>query len=93
MSWDELYALFCVETGWSWEYVDEEMTVPRSKGFIELWKLTPPLRATLRAIAIGLGASPAPEKSLPSGKNKLGLQAYLEGFGAAGLQVERVKHG
>lgn len=87
MSWDELYALFCVETGWTWEYVDEEMTVPRSQGFINLWKITPPLRATLRGIAIFLGAGdPAP--AAPK-KSKPDLGAYLEAFGSAGIQVER----
>ena len=84
-----MYALFCVETGWTWEYVDEEMTLPRLDGFLKLWKVTPPLRAMLATIASALGweqtgAAPAKKKD---------LGAYIEGFASAGLQVEKVKHG
>ena len=103
MTWGELYALFCVETGWTWEYVDEEMTLPRCDGFVALWKQTPPLRTTLRIIAGALGmkdsesksATPKPTDDEPvpapararSGRPDLG--AYLDAFGSAGMQVEK----
>lgn len=96
MTWGELYALFCVETGWTWEYVDEEMTLPRCDGFVALWKQTPPLRTTLRIIAGALGMK-APESGATDAKStvqpvssaKPDLGMYLEAFGAAGLRVEK----
>jgi hypothetical protein len=95
MTWGELYALFCVETGWTWEYVDEEMTLPRADEFVKLWKITPPLRLVLASIAVALGM-PAPDAKpklkpgdpRPPGKD---LGSYLEAFGSAGIQAERVK--
>lgn len=98
MTWGELYALFCLETGWTWEYVDEEMTLPRADEFVKLWKITPPLRLVLTSIAVALGM-PAPNvasKLKPSDPRPPGkdLGSYLEGLAGAGLQVEMVKkHG
>jgi hypothetical protein len=94
MTWGQVYALFVLETGWSWEYIDEEMTMPRANEFVDLWKLTPPLRVTLSIIAHALGMeSPESTGAAPKGK-KQDLGSYLEAFGSAGLQVERIgKHG
>ena len=95
MTWGELYALFCLETGWTWEYVDEEMTLSRADEFVKLWKITPPLRRVLTSIAVALGMSAPTTKSTlkdgdprPPGKD---LGSYLEGLASAGIQVERVK--
>ena len=99
MSWGQLYALFCVETGWTWDYIDEEMTLPRSDGFLELWKQTPPLRTQISAICVMLGM-PAPDSNekpearpadhradLPSPDNRLNAGAYIEAFGTAGIPL------
>ena len=91
MSWGELYALMCLETGWSWEYVDEEMTLPRLDGFVKLWKQTPPIRTMLAALGSALGMEPN-AGSTPK-RNRPDLGAYLEGLASAGIQVERVKNG
>lgn len=95
MTWDEIYAMYCVETGWTWEYVGEEMTMPRAEGFLGIWKTTPPLRAVVTAIAIALGmpapsdkAKPRPDGMAPPSKKDIG--SYLEGFAGAGIQVEKV---
>lgn len=89
MTWGEIYALMCAETGWTWEYVDEEMTLPRLDEFTKLWNRHPPLRVAVHAIAIALGM----ENSTPAVKKKPDLGAYIEGFAGAGLTVERVRHG
>ena len=96
MTWEEIYALYCVETGWTWDYVDEELTMPRADGFIKLWKHMPPLRATLMAIGVGLGMeAPKDDKpassAAPSPRPQKDLGSYLEGLSSAGIQVERVK--
>ena len=97
MSWAALYAMFCLETGWAWEYVDEEMTMPRCEGFVEMWKVAPPLRASIYAIARMLGmpsstdeadeSAPQPSVKPPARGENMG--GYLEAFGGAGLRVER----
>lgn len=96
MSWDEIYALYCVETGWTWEYVGEEMTMLRAMGFLGIWKTTPPLRAVVTAIAVALGM-PAPSdkpkarpgEPRPPGKD---IGSYIEAFSGAGISVEKVTH-
>lgn len=88
MSWGGLYALIVLETGWTWEYVDEEMTLVRLDGFLGLWRQTPPLRTMLRAIGASLGLTPAAGGPSAPAK-KPGIGAYIEGFASAGIAVER----
>ena len=92
MTWEELYALLCVETGWTWEYVDEEMTLPRCDAFIGLWKVAPPVSVTLHVIAKGLGVmgeekGAAKKKAVPVQQESIGNM--IEEFAAAGIQIEK----
>lgn len=41
--------------GYTWEYVDNFMTIPKLAALKEFWKLVPPLPVTLAAIARVLG--------------------------------------
>jgi hypothetical protein len=43
-------------TGWTWEYIGSEMTLPRLFAFAEYWKDWPPLNESVAAIAFGIGA-------------------------------------
>ena len=90
MTWDEIYALYCVETGWTWEYVGEEMTMPRAQGFLGIWKHTPPLRGLVTAIAVALGM-PQPKENPGARSSKPGhdIGTYIEGLAGAGISVER----
>lgn len=86
MSWGELYALFCVETGWTWEYVDEEMTLPRCDGFVEMWKHNLPVRTTLSIIAQCLGMK-APATAAPAAQ-KGNIGDLLGDLAGAGIHIE-----
>lgn len=94
MTWDQLYALLCVETGMSWEYIDEEMTLPRLQAFRDVWKQAPPVRVSLHALLVGLGGGgdgkPRPTRSAEV--EKPDLQSYLDAFGSAGLTVRVNSH-
>lgn len=86
--------MLILETGWTWEYVDEEMTIPRIMGFRAVWKQTPPLRVALAALLKGFGGgsdevaagSMARVGSSTSGA-KRDLSSYIDAFAAAGLPV------
>jgi hypothetical protein len=47
--------------GWSWEYIDEEMTLPRMAAISKHWDKIPPLSISLAGIAMALGVK-KPEK-------------------------------
>ncbi len=55
----------CCATGWTWEYVGREMTLPRLQAFYRYWKIAPPVIESAAAIAIGIGVlkheAPAPK--------------------------------
>ena len=89
MGWDELYVLLVLETGWSWEYIDEEMTVPRMKAFKKVWKQTPPLRVMLRSLFSGAQTSAGSNTATSDARQgRPDMQSYLEAFGSAGLSVQ-----
>lgn len=48
--------------GWSWEYIDEEMTLPRMAAISKHWEQVPPVSITLAGIAAALGVK-KPEKA------------------------------
>jgi hypothetical protein len=91
MSWGELYALLCTETGWTWEYVDEEMTLERLDGFTANWNRSPPVSSLGSILLAIFGAKPAKKGSRPEPpKIEHTAQAgeYLEAFGSLGFPVE-----
>ena len=59
MEWGELYALLICETGWTYEYVDNRMTLPRFRDFIDHWRDAPPLRVALSALLGAAGGKKA----------------------------------
>jgi hypothetical protein len=38
-------------TGWTWDYIEETLTVPRYKAMIEEWRITPPRGELLKMLA------------------------------------------
>lgn len=72
--------------GWTWEYIDEEMTLPRYRAITERWKTFPPLSVTAAAIARGLGImKPAAQKPSPEGGNTADQrQALFDMLGVSG---------
>lgn len=43
------------ECGYTWEYIDMHMTIPKLIALIARWKIVPPLAVTLAGIASALG--------------------------------------
>lgn len=50
-----MIAHVCQSTGWTWDYVLAEMTLPRLAAFIRIWRRRPPVDVMLAAL-LGLGA-------------------------------------
>lgn len=42
MNWDELYCYLITATGWTWEYIDENMTIRRLEAMLDFWDQRPP---------------------------------------------------
>ena len=47
MSWGDLYTLLITVTGWTWEYIDDHMTIPRLDEMTTYWKYQPPIHLML----------------------------------------------
>ena len=47
--WDEIIAHVCSSTGWSWDYVEETLTVPRLLALCACWRNHPPAHLLLAA--------------------------------------------
>lgn len=51
MNWGEVYAHLITVTGWTWEYIDENMTLPRLAGLSAYWESHPPTHIIAAAYA------------------------------------------
>lgn len=54
--WDELYAKVITATGWTWDYLDECLTLPRLNALLKHWQSSPPVHITSALVA---GIQPA----------------------------------
>ncbi len=52
--WDALYAhLLTCFPGWTWEYIDDHIDIPRIRALTSYWRLHPPLHIVVPA-ALGI---------------------------------------
>jgi len=58
-----LYVILIEAFGWSWEYIDEEMTLPRMEAITKRWEVVPPLSVSIASIASALGVKREPKKA------------------------------
>lgn len=58
MDWGGLYARICAQTGWTWEYVGQHLTLPRLKALNAHWQKNPPLQEQVLQLLTGLGGAP-----------------------------------
>lgn len=49
--WDEVYAEVITATGWTWEYLDEFVTLPRLNAITRHWLKFPPVHITAALFA------------------------------------------
>lgn len=50
-----MYVRLAQETGWTWEYIGQHMTLPRLAAFSKKWSEIPPLADAVAALAYGFG--------------------------------------
>lgn len=86
------------ETGWAWEYIDEEMTLPKMRAFVTNWHKFPPAWATLARIAAALGIKAQTEsRSAEAAERRAliesGSDEMIADFAAAGFQIEVPRNG
>lgn len=55
----------CQATGWSWDEVEDRLTIPRLHALARHWAETPPPHLLLRVIAQALGWRPARKTDTP----------------------------
>jgi hypothetical protein len=55
-----MYAYVAAATGWTWEYIGEQLTLPRLYALMDHWKRYPPAHVTAALFA---GIKPADEQS------------------------------
>jgi hypothetical protein len=75
-------------TGWSWEYIDDYMTLPRLYGMMDYWKDHPPLHIVLAAF---VGIKPSKKNAAPASGSE--LETIIGDFAAAGFSVKTIKKG
>lgn len=86
MNWQLLTAQLCTVMGWTWEYVEEHMTLPRLYALIETWKQQPPAAVSLANIARALGWQPAaPTATARQAKKRTREEILAEFGGMAGV--------
>ena len=73
-------------TGWTWEYIDDCMTLPRLYAFTKYWADHPPTHLLLGAF---FGVKPASKKE----EQKANLSELIGELGAVGVKMEGPKHG
>jgi hypothetical protein len=84
VDWDELYARICAQTGWTWEYVGQYMTLPRLKALNKYWENNPPLHQQVQALFGGLGVDTTSTATPPE---EGGFDDLIANFQAAGGRI------
>jgi len=72
--------------GWSWEYIDEEMTLDRLDAIQKRWDVIPPLSVSTAQIAAVLGVKHEAPRSKQQEQDPNELASAL---GASGFPSER----
>jgi hypothetical protein len=70
-------------TGWTWEYIDEFMTLPRLYDLSRYWRDYPPIHALIGAF---LGVKPSVKSEQ---KEKESIDQIIADFSAAGISLGR----
>lgn len=86
MDWGYLYSHLVQSTGWTWEYIDDFMTLPRLWELESYWKTAPPTHVSAARIAYSLGA--VPKEQAEAGAPPKSLEDFINDFMAAGGQVQ-----
>jgi hypothetical protein len=83
-----IYTHLMTITGWSWEYIDDYMTLPRLFEMMDYWAEHPPLHIVLAAFA---GIKPSKKKQAPVSNQDPDM--IIGDFAGAGFSVKTIKKG
>lgn len=72
--------------GWSWEYIDEEMTLPRMDAIVKHWEVIPPLAVSVASIASALGVK---RQGKVEKKAEGSIDELMSVLGGAGFKQEK----
>jgi len=75
-------------TGWTWEYIDEHMTLDRLAALNKHWETFPPVHKQLARIASAF-LKEEPKKQKVSDKKKGTLSDLLAAFGHSGGTIKK----
>jgi hypothetical protein len=64
--WDEHYGQLVTFTGWTWDYIDQQMTLPRLLALTRVWETCPPVPLSLIMISAALGIKPPKPTAEPA---------------------------
>lgn len=82
-----MYCQIIDRTGWSWEYIDTQMDIPRLFALKQYWAKNPPLREMVQAY-LGIKTETRAVTNKPSTacsqNTEADLQGFIELFQAAG---------
>ena len=81
VDWDFIYCLIIDRTGWSWEYVDDHMDIPRLLKMNQYWRAHPPLREMVQAY-LGIEIK-TDDSGQEAGQDLDGLIALFGGIGGS----------
>ena len=79
-----MYCFLISQTGWTWEYIDAHMDIPRLLAMNRHWRQHPPLQAMVQAY---LGIKPptdTPRTTPAQGNSPADLEQFMQMFAAAG---------
>lgn len=74
-------------TGWTWEYIDENMTLPRLAVMNKHWNVAPPVHISLARLN-GALLEKAPEAEKADGGDNKGLQDFIGDFLSGGGKID-----
>lgn len=77
--------------GWTWEYIDEEMTLPRLEKIVAHWDAVPPLSVSVAAIAsvLGVGRKGPRPSAKPREEDPRALIDLLGGAAGFSMSTKR----
>jgi hypothetical protein len=80
-------------TGWTWDHIDERVTLPQVAALGRFWKQVPPPAVQLRRIALFLGLKPESAEATPNAPRgpmaPTNQDDALRALGVSGLPIMR----
>jgi len=69
-------------TGWTWEYIDETMTLPRFYSLLDFWEVTPPLARSINEVRMMLRLYFGIKDKTPHKKKEMTEEEFKQALGA-----------